>query len=121
VPQRNRRCRYRSNRNFGGPLGRADRTRRGSRHVMARVWGWSGCCHDSAYSRPVSRRGLHGNPAEKANPVGRVLGRCHDALAYLRTNSSSPNVIVRCTPLSSRPKNVHCRGLVCGPLISLTV
>jgi len=49
----------------------------------------------------------------------RVLGR-QDVLAYLQTKSSSPNVLVCCKPSASRPKNVHCRGVVCGPLISLT-
>lgn len=51
----------------------------------------------------------------------RDLGRCHDALAYLRTKSCSANVLVCCRPLSSRPKNVHRRGVVCGSLIILTV
>jgi len=45
----------------------------------------------------------------------------HEALVYLRTKSSSPNVSAYCIPLTSRPKNVHCLGPDCGPLTSLTV
>ncbi len=56
-------------------------------------------------------------------PVGRADASLNVRVlqAYLRTKSSSPNVLVCCRPLSSLPKNVHCRGVVCGPLISFTV
>jgi hypothetical protein len=49
------------------------------------------------------------------------MERPQEALANRRTNWLSANVPVCCRPCVSVPKNVHCPGAVCGPLIILTL
>ena len=112
-----------SNRTVATKPGRVPSTRAGARSTsvgfILRESSTSKDNRPNGYPEPSPGKSMARLPLPR-NHRPEFVGR-QDALAYLWTKSSSPNVLVCCKPSASRPKNVQCRGVVCGPLIILTV